>query len=188
MPFGLKNAAQTFQRLMDRITNGLPGVFVYLDDILVASTSPEEHIKQLKALLQCLNVNGIVVNRDKCLFGQSQIEFLGHQVTKDGIKPLQKRVQAALEFSTPNTAKQLKRFLGMFNFYHRFIPHAAAIVFPLTRALKGDPKTEDMDLAFSEAKHALAMAHCWHTLITVYLFNWLWMRANKLWGQYYNNW
>ena len=162
MPFGLKNAAQTFQRLMDTITNGLPGIFVYLDDILVASTSLEEHIEQLKSLLQRLKVNGIVVNKDKCLFGQSQIEFLGHLVTKDGIKPLQKRVQAALEFSTPDTAKQLKCFSGMFNFYRRFIRHAAAVVFPLTRALKGDPKTitwtEDMDLAFNEAKHALAKA------------------------------
>ena len=156
MPFGLKNAAQAFQWLMDVVMQDLQGIFVYLDDILVASSSPAEQVQHLTALLHRLKDYGLVVNKDKCLFGKSAIEFLGHLVTGDGIKPLKKRVQAALDFERPRMSKQLKRFLGMFNFYHHFIPNAAAVVYPLTRALKGDPKTivwsEDMSSAFNAAE------------------------------------
>ena len=110
MPFGLKNAAQTFQRLMDVATQDLQGIFVYLDDILVASSTPADHIQHLTALLHRLKDYGLVVNKEKCLLGKSAIEFLGHLATGDGIKPLKKRVQADLDFERPRTSKQLNGF------------------------------------------------------------------------------
>ena len=98
MPFGLKNATQTFQRMMDIVTRNLDGVFVYLDDILIASETPEQHLYHLRALCAALEKYGLVVNKDKCQFGRNQIEFLGHVVSSKGVAPLKSRVQAVLQF------------------------------------------------------------------------------------------
>ena len=81
MPFGLKNAAQTFQRFMDSVFRDLPFVYIYLDDILVASNSPDEHTKHLRQLFDRLADYGLVVNPKKCVLGRSSLEFLGHCVT-----------------------------------------------------------------------------------------------------------
>jgi len=81
MGFGLKNAAQTFQRLMDGILRDIPFVFVYLDDILVASSSPEEHVEHLRQVFRLLSSNGLVINKTKCILGVSELDFLGHRVT-----------------------------------------------------------------------------------------------------------
>ena len=85
MPFELKNAAQTFQRLMDRIFRGLPFVFIYLDDVLVASRTRKLNIR---VVLELLVQNGLVLNLDKCSFIQHEIEYLGHKITVDRIFPL----------------------------------------------------------------------------------------------------
>ena len=92
MPFGLKNAAQTFQRLMDRIFRGLPFVFIYLDDVLVASRTRKLHIEHLRGVLELLVQNELVLNLDKCSFVQHEIEYLGHKITVDGIVPLRHHV------------------------------------------------------------------------------------------------
>ena len=84
MPFRLRNAAQTFQRLMDVVTKDLPGVHVYLDDVLVASRTEEEHLRHLLSLLEALKDFGLVVNREKCEFAKTNIEFLGHSITPQG--------------------------------------------------------------------------------------------------------
>jgi hypothetical protein len=94
MPFGLKNAGMTFQRLMDRIFFDLPYSFCYLDDLLVASRSEEDHRLQLCEVLSRLQRNGLVVNEEKCVFGQPEIEFLGHAVSAAGVSPLPQRVAA----------------------------------------------------------------------------------------------
>ena len=96
MPFGLKNAAQTFQRLMDSIFRGLPFVFVYLDDVLVASTNRRTHLEHLRLVLELLVQNGLVLNLEKCSFAQMEIEYLGHRITSDGIVPLRHHVDALL--------------------------------------------------------------------------------------------
>ena len=80
-PFGLKNAAQAFQRLMDTVCNGLDFVFVYLDDILVSSTSAEQHILHLREVFHHLSTHGLVINVSKCQFGATTIDYLGHQIT-----------------------------------------------------------------------------------------------------------
>jgi RNase H-like domain found in reverse transcriptase/Reverse transcriptase (RNA-dependent DNA polymerase) len=139
MPFGLKNAGMTFQRLMDRIFFDLPYSFVYLDDLLVASRSVEDHRRHLREVLRRLQENGLVVNRDKCVFGQRQVEFLGHTIAAGGVSPLPDRVAAIRRFPRPSTVQELQAFLGLFNFYRRFVPAAAAILRPLTDALSGSP-------------------------------------------------
>ena len=88
MPFGLKNAAQTFQRFMDNVFRDLQFAYVYLDDILVACTSSDEHDKHIRQLFGRLADYGLVVNPHKYVLGQSSLEFLGHRVTSSGVHPL----------------------------------------------------------------------------------------------------
>jgi Reverse transcriptase (RNA-dependent DNA polymerase) len=139
MPFGLKNAGMTFQRLMDRLFFDIPFVFLYLDDLLIASRSAAEHRRHLREVLQRLQDNGLVLNADKCVWGQSSMEFLGHQVSAQGVAPLADRIAAVRDFPQPRTVQQLQAFLSLFNFYRRFVPAAAAVIRPLTDALRGSP-------------------------------------------------
>ena len=162
MPFRLKTAAQTFQRLMDNVTSWLEGVFVYLDDVLVASTSPAQHEKDLKQLFDTLKRFGLVLNVSKCIFGVSQLEFLGLTVSARGISLPPSKFQAVQRFEQPQTVKSLQRFLGLVNFYRRFLPRIAATMRLLTDALAGAPRqlhwTKAMTSSFQLTKKRLAEA------------------------------
>ena len=163
MPFGLKNAAQAFQRMMDQILAGLPYVFVYLDDILIASKSREDHKRHLEEVLEILQMNGLVVNREKCELGVKSLTFLGHLVTPKGIKPMPERVKEIRSFPAPHDKAGLQRFLGMVNFYHRFMPEIAKKLIPLHKTV-GSVKTkngpiewsDECQASFDPAKKALA--------------------------------
>ena len=162
VPFGLKNAAQAFQRLMDVVGQDLDFVFIYLDDILVFSRSHREHRDHIRRLFSRLDQYGLVINVDKCQFGQATINFLGHQISSRGVLPLPEKVETIRNFPKPATVKGLQEFNGMVNSYHRFVPGAAGIMRPLYAALTGKPKvivwTPEMDTAFDAAKEALATA------------------------------
>uniref|UniRef100_UPI00358E68FD uncharacterized protein n=1 Tax=Myxine glutinosa TaxID=7769 RepID=UPI00358E68FD len=118
----------------------------------------------LRALFECLSQHGLIINPAKCLFGVASIDFLGHHITKEGAVPLPSKVEAVKGFPHPLTVKALQEFLGMVNFYHRFVPRAAQLIWPLYEALKGKPTkraiewTEEMAKAFTDAKLALASA------------------------------
>ena len=162
MPFGLKNSAQAFQRLMDTVCHGLEFVFVYIDDILIASDDAETHMDHLRQLFQRFQEYGLVINTSKCQFGQDSIDFLGHHITPTGIVPLPDKVKVISQYPQPTTVKGLQEFVGMINFYHRFIPGAARMMSPLYTALAGNPKTliwsDVMSKAFDATKKALAEA------------------------------
>ena len=162
MPFGLKNAGQDFQRMMDSILRDIPHVFVYLDDILVASSSEEEHVEDLRRVFDELAANGLVVKRAKCIFGASSLEFLGYHVSAEGVTPLPQKVDAIRKIPAPTSIKELQRYLGALNYYRRFIPHVAAILSPLYEVLRGKPKklqwTDTCEDAFKKSKEALANA------------------------------
>ncbi|GFQ79625.1 hypothetical protein TNCT_501881 [Trichonephila clavata] len=123
--FGLCGAAQTFQRFMNEFLGELRFCYVYLDDILIASESEEEHKTHVRAIFQKLNEYGLTINVSKCVFGVPEISFLGHLVTKNGTKPLSDKVDPILNYPQPNTIKELRRFLGLLNFFRRFLPRAA---------------------------------------------------------------
>lgn len=122
---------------MDSALRDMPFVFVYLDDILVASSSDEEHLVHLRDLFTRLTLHGLIINPAKCLFGLPSIHFLGHLIHKDGAAPLPSKVEAIAAFPRPHTARALREFLGMVTFYHRFIRRAAHTMQPLYEALKG---------------------------------------------------
>src|SRR5450830_485225 len=162
MPFGLKNAAQTFQRLMDRLFRRLPFVFTYLDDNLIASASLTEHWTHLRQFLLVMAENGLQLNPAKCVFAATSLKFLGHRVDTEGVTPLPKNVETIESFPAPSDVKGLQRFLGMVNFYRRFMPGLARIVRPLTDLLRGSPPpksilwSQEAEAAFVAAKAALA--------------------------------
>ena len=165
-PFGLKNAGQDFQRLMDEILGDIPHVFVYIDDILIASETLEEHLKDLRTVFAILEENGLVVNRKKCELGKSRLEFLGHLVDENGIRPSPEKVDAILATKEPTTIKQLQRFHGMVNYYRRFIHQAAHHLCALFDALQGKPKkldwSDSLQKSFDAIKLALATAAMLH--------------------------
>ncbi|GFY21614.1 transposon Tf2-9 polyprotein [Trichonephila clavipes] len=146
------------------------------DDILVASSSPEEHLQHLQILFTRLQQYGLSLKPSKCIFGVTSIKFLGFKVSESGIEPLSDRVDCILNFPQPTTLTQLRRFLGLFNFYRRFVPKAAHLLAPLNKFLEGIKNfkkskkvpcknlrdsiqwTEEAEQAFNDAKNALADA------------------------------
>ena len=167
MPFGLKNAAQSFQRLMDGILRDVPFAFVYLDDILVASHSPREHSQHLRQIFTLLSSNGLVIIRAKCIFGVDELDFLGHHFSSRGIAPLAERVSALRNSGgAPKDRTSLQRFLGMINYYHRFLPGIAGILAPLHAQASGKGQNIEWPAecqdAFDRTKDALSSATLLH--------------------------
>ena len=164
--FGMKNSGATFQRLMDDILGDLPFCVCYVDDVLIYSSNKQQHLQHLKIVLERLSNNGLIAREDKCIFGASEVEFLGHKINQQGVTPLQEKVQAVQHFPKPTTVKGLQEFLGLITFYHRFLPNIATTLAPLNELLKGKPKlltwNSDADAAFNNSKQALANA----TLLT----------------------
>lgn len=170
MPFGLKNAAQTFQRLMDSLMGDLPFAYAYLDDILVASVSVKEHKHHLRTLFRRFSSNGLVLNQKKCVLGRGELSFLGHQISARGVQPLREKIEVIDKFPVPQTPAQLREFIGMITFYHRFLPGLSCALAPLHESLKGNTKilvwSESMDRAFEEAKAKLVHATLLHFPVT----------------------
>nr|VZI36458.1 unnamed protein product [Spirometra erinaceieuropaei] len=162
MPFGLRNATQTFQRFIDQVLRGLDVVYAYIDDLLVASSDAAEHEIHLRQLFERLDSYGVIINAAKCEFGVPSLTFLGHVVDSEGIKPVPDKVSAISAFPVPTTISQLRRFLGMVNYYHRFLPHGATILQPLNSLLTHSKKTlvmtEEAVKSFNDVKAALASA------------------------------
>lgn len=144
MPFGLKNAPATFQRVMDNVLKDLQNkiCFVYMDDIIIFSTSLQEHICNLKKVFTKLKDAGFKIQLDKSEFLCKSIEFLGHVVTPEGVRPNQKKIEAIKKFPIPRTAKEIKSFLGLIGYYRKFINNFANLTKPLTKCLKKGMKIE----------------------------------------------
>lgn len=136
-PFGLKNAAATFQRLMEHVLKRVRGkcCVVYIDDIIVYSRNEEEHLQHINQMLQCLHTAGLMLNLAKCNFMQRTIAFLGHTVSMEGVKTDPAKVAGINAFPTPQSLKDVHRFLGLAGWYHRFIPNLSEKAAPL-HALK----------------------------------------------------
>ena len=135
MPMALKNASQTLQRYLDSVLCGSTNTIAYCDDILLF-TKPEDHSAELDKLLTNLFNAGLVVNRQKSEFFCSTVKFLGHLLTQNGLIPSEDKIAGLKSFAIPKTIKQVRRFLGLINYYRKFIPHAAQLQQPLTRLMQ----------------------------------------------------
>ena len=179
MPFGLASASQTFQRFMHTVLRKLESrsphdgsvrevtIFSYVDDLLVASDDEASHLLDLEALFLRLSEYGLRISPHKCEFGKSSLDFLGHHISAAGIAPLASKVSAIQDFSLPTHAKGLRRYLGILNFYRRFLKGAAEIVAPLydlcgesNKRSKSTPLTwtKQTTSAFQRSKKCLADA------------------------------
>lgn len=171
LPFGLHNAAQTQQRLMDRVLGPAlePKVFVYLDDIIIVTGTFEEHVEILLEVLKRLNAAGLTVNANKCEFCRPSLHYLGFVVDKEGLRTSPEKIAAIQKYPKPSTITEMKRFLGVASWYRRFIENYATVCAPLheltkrtkNKSGKVDSKivwTETADNAFQEIKKRLVTA------------------------------
>ena len=168
MPFGLTNAPATFQSLMNDIFRDMLDVcvLVYLDNILIYSKNPGDHEKHVREVLKRLREHKLYAKPSKCAFFKDSLEYLGHVVAPDGIKPNPTLVRAIVDFPQPDNLKALQSFLGMTNFYRRFIKDYSWRALPLTNSLRGALDSRpifwngDMVRAFEDLKKALISAPC----------------------------
>ena len=169
MPFGLKNAAQTFQRFIDEVLRSLDFCYAYVDNLLIASRSPTEHFTHLRLVFERLSQYGIIINAQKSVLGVSSLTFLGHLVDSNGIRPLPEKVEAIHSFPKPATQWKLREYLGLINFYRRFLPDGAKLLLPITNLLSGKGNTNapiiwssTAEAAFEQSKASLAQATMLH--------------------------
>lgn len=157
LPFGLCNAPATFQRLMNSVLAEFIGkiLFVYLDDIIIFSTSLQEHLDSINKVFAKLREANLKIQLDKCEFMKRETEFLGHIITDKGVKTNPKKVEAVKNFPVPKTQTKIKGFLGLSGFYRKFIKDYAAIAKPLTNCLKKDQKINIHDKNFLKAFNKL---------------------------------
>ena len=136
--FGLTNAPATFQRAMNKIFSKHIGKFVlvYLDDILVMSRTPEEHEQHLRIVLQILRENGLKAKLSKCEFNKAELHFLGHVIGKDGVAVDPAKIAVIEKWPLPKSLKELQSFVGLANYFKKFVDHFSFVVAPLA-ALTG---------------------------------------------------
>lgn len=162
MSFGLRNAGQTFQRFIDAIFQDLPFCYAYVDDILIFSRTMQEHKQHLEEIFERLQRHGILINVNKCVIARESLVFLGYSLSSKGVTPNPDKIESILKIKLPHDSKSLRRFLGIINFYRRFIPHAAEIQAPLFKMLTPRNTTlswnEDLILSFEHCKQSLADA------------------------------
>lgn len=159
MPFGIKNAPADFQRLMEIVLSGLnwKKCLVYIDDIIIFSDSFDEHLVALGEVLAALERANLKVKPEKCHFLQSNISFLGHIISPEGIKPDPAKVQDLVDFPIPNSVKQIQKFLGIVQWFRKFIPELAQTAKPLFSLLKKDDAfvwSSEHAVAFEKLKSA----------------------------------
>ena len=133
LPFVVASSPTIFQGIMDKVLHGLNHVVWYLDDILVSGEDDEQHLKNLAEVLYQLEKYGLRGRLSKFQFFQDSVEYLGHEINQEGIQPLEKKVTAIKQAPTPKTVKQLESFLGMINYYGKFIPNLSSIAAPLNQ-------------------------------------------------------
>ncbi|XP_072166473.1 uncharacterized protein [Diadema setosum] len=167
MPFGLINAPASFSRIMRQLLRGMECVHNFIDDILVHTTTWEKHLEVLRELFKRLRHAGLKAKPSKCLLGQESLEFLGHQLGRGKIQPRTEKVEAIKQAERPRTKRQLRSFLGLANYYRKFVPNFAALAVPLTDLTrKGEPNQvrwgEAQENAFKCLKGRIANAPILH--------------------------
>jgi hypothetical protein len=148
VPLGLKNSLCALLRALRTIFDETMSDFLvsYVDDILIYSKSYQDHLKHLDIVLAKLTEAGFTINVTKCKFGQPEIKFLGYIINKQGVAPDPGRIAAVLNYPAPKNHKQLRRFLGICHYQHRFIINYASYVAPLLHLLKREPDGSGMSL------------------------------------------
>ena len=162
LPFGIASAPAQFQKVMDTILQGVPGAMCYIDDILITGAANEEHLQNLEEVLRRLQTYGIRMKRSKCYFMRDSVAYLGHVVDADGIRATPEKIAAIMQAPMPKNVQQLRSFLGLLNYYRKFLPNLATIIQPLNDLLRKDQKwdwTEECSQAMDSAKQLLTASN-----------------------------
>ena len=136
LSFGISAAPGIFQRAMEGLLRDIPGVFLYLDDILISGATEVEHMGRLRLVLSALQTAGLRLSIEKCTIGVTSVTYLGYRIDKEGLHPTDDKIKAIKEAPVPTNITQLRAFLGLLNFYRRFIPRASTMLEPLNRLLQ----------------------------------------------------
>ncbi len=163
MPFGLSNAPAVFQALVNDVLRDMVDqfIYVYLDDILIFSYSLQDHVQHVRRVLQRLLENGLLVKVEKCVFHAQSVPFLGYIISSEGVRMDPEKIQAVVDWPTPDSRKALQRFLGFANFYRRFIRNYSQLAAPLTALTSTKTMfrwSEAADAAFSNLKSRFVSA------------------------------
>ncbi|XP_048578377.1 uncharacterized protein K02A2.6-like [Nematostella vectensis] len=136
LPYGVASAPAAFQRAIEELLHGIPQVAVYLDDILVTGESTAESLENLEKVLARLDEAGLRLKREKCVFMQDKVVYLGHQIDKTGISPVKDKVEALVKAKTPENVTELKAYLGLLNYYGKFLKGLSQVLHPLHKLLE----------------------------------------------------
>lgn len=161
--YGLASAPAIFQRIMDSLLAGLDGVVVFLDDVLITAPNREQHVQRLSKVLNILRDSGFKLSRDKCDFFCDKIHYLGHVIDRNGLHMNHEKVIDIQQIKYPKNVKELQSFLGMVNFYRRFIPGIATLLSPLYELLRADSKfvwDHSCSKSMDELKNILMSENC----------------------------
>ena len=155
MPFGMKNAPATFQRMVNKLVRDIDGCEGYIDDVVIFSDNWSDHIRQIKCFFQIMREAKLTINLMKSEFGKATVKYLGHIVGQGQVRPLDAKIQTIVKYPIPTSRKELARFLGMAGYYRNFCLNFSEIAAPLTNLLSKKVKfvwTDDCQLAFDKVK------------------------------------
>ena len=161
LPFGIASAPAIFQKAMDSILQGIPYVLCFLDDILIAGPTVEEHFKSCEEVLRRLQNHGLHLKEGKCVFLEESVEFLGHCIDASGVSTSAKKVEAVQKTPAPRNVQELCSFLGLVHYYGKFIPNLSSLLQPLNQLLLKDQQwrwTAESQRAFELVKGCLTKA------------------------------
>ena len=155
MPFGMKNAPATFQRMVNKLVRDINGCEGYIDDVVIFSDNWSDHIRQIERFFQIMREAKLTINLMKSEFGKATVKYLGHIVGQGQVRPLDAKIQTIVKYPIPTSRKELARFLGMAGYYRNFCLNFSDIAAPLTNLLSKKVKfvwTDDCQLAFDKVK------------------------------------
>ncbi|XP_058828320.1 uncharacterized protein K02A2.6-like [Topomyia yanbarensis] len=156
--YGIASAPAIWQRLMEQVLNGIPGVTVFLDDIRITGPNDQIHLQRLEEVLKRLSSYNMRINLEKCHFFANEIEYCGYLINKTGIHKVKRKITAIQNMPVPENKDQIRSFVGLVNYYGRFFPNLSSTLYPLNSLLKNDVRfvwSKQCEEAFNRVKQEM---------------------------------